>query len=175
MSNKSNFTLRKATPADIPAPTSLISLSIRSLSTNHYTRSEIDGSIGFIFGPDTLLIEDGTYFVLTLQENPELIVACGGWSFRNTLYGGDLATGRKPARRDPLTERASIRAVFMHPGWARQGLRTITMRHCEEAARGVGFLRLEMGSTLTGVALYERCGYRKRVERKWSSLPMGRD
>jgi hypothetical protein len=79
------------------------------------TQSEIDGSIGFIFGPDTLIIEDGTYFVLTLQENPELIVACGGWSFRKTLYGGDLAPSRKPARQDPPTERASIRAIFTHP------------------------------------------------------------
>ena len=138
-SNKSNFTLRKATPANIPALTSLISLSIRSLSTNHYTRSEIDGSVGFIFGPDALLIEDRTYFVLTAQENPELIVACGGWSFRKTLYGGVFAPGRKPARRDPLTERASIRAIFTHPDWARQGLGTMMMRYCEEAARGEGF------------------------------------
>ena len=173
VSNKSNFTLRKATPADIPALTSLISLSIRSLSTNHYTQSEIDGSIGFIFGPDTLLIEDGTYFVLTLQENPELIVACGGWSFRKTLYGSDLVPGRKSARQDPLTERASIRAIFTHPDWTRQGLGTMMMRHCEEAARGGGFLRLEMGSTLTGVALYERCGYRKSGREDVVKLPNG--
>lgn len=39
------------------------------------------------------------------------------------------------------------------------------MRYCEQRARqgirGVtaGFSRLEMGATLSGVALYERCGY----------------
>jgi len=65
--------------------------------------------------------------VFTLQENPELIVACGWWSFRKTLYGGDLAPGQKPARRDLLTERASIRAIFTHPDWARQGLGTMMM------------------------------------------------
>lgn len=86
-----------------------------------------------------LLIEDGTHFVLTLQENPEQIVACGGWSFCKTLYGGDLAPGREPARRDLLTERASIHAIFTHPDWARQGLGTMMIRHYEEAARGEGF------------------------------------
>lgn len=74
--------------------------------------------------------------MLALQENPELIVVCGGWSFRKTLYGGDLAPGRKPARQDPLAERASIRAIFTHPDWTRQGLGTMMMRHCKEAARG---------------------------------------
>ena len=38
------------------------------------------------------------------------------------------------------------------------------MRHCEaRAAEGnaetAGFARLEMGATLSGVQLYERCGY----------------
>jgi hypothetical protein len=39
------------------------------------------------------------------------------------------------------------------------------MRHCEAAARAgkpgviAGFERLEMGATLSGVALYEKCGY----------------
>ncbi|XTI93192.1 acyl-CoA N-acyltransferase [Cenococcum geophilum] len=145
VSNKSNFTLHKVTPADIPALTSPTSLSIRSLNKSLHT--------------------DGTHFVFTLQESPELIVACGWWSFRKTLYGGDLAPGQKPARRDLLTERASIRAIFTHPDWARQGLGTMMMRHW--------FLRLEMGSTLTGVALYERCGYRKSGREEAVKLPNG--
>lgn len=33
------------------------------------------------------------------------------------------------------------------------------MRHCEAAAQRGGFSRLEMGATLSGVALYEKCGY----------------
>lgn len=69
-----------------------------------------------------------------------------------------------PEKRNPSTDRASIRAIFTHPSFARQGLGTMMMRHCEaRAAAGneqtVGFGRLEMGATLSGVALYERCGY----------------
>lgn len=33
------------------------------------------------------------------------------------------------------------------------------MRYCEKRARAGGFVGLEMGATLSGVALYERCGY----------------
>lgn len=33
------------------------------------------------------------------------------------------------------------------------------MRYCERKAREGGFAGLEMGATLSGVALYERCGY----------------
>ena len=47
------------------------------------------------------------------------------------------------------------------------------MRHCEEAARGGGFLRLEMGSTSTGVALYERCGYWNSGREEVVKLPNG--
>ena len=45
------------------------------------------------------------------------------------------------------------------------------MRHCEEAARGRGFLRLEMGSTSTGVALYERYSYRNSSREEVVKLP----
>jgi ribosomal protein S18 acetylase RimI-like enzyme len=69
-----------------------------------------------------------------------------------------------PLKRDPLHDRASIRAIFTSPSFARRGLGTMMMRHCEaRAAEGneetAGFERLEMGATLSGVALYERCGY----------------
>jgi GNAT superfamily N-acetyltransferase len=69
-----------------------------------------------------------------------------------------------PAKRNPATDRASIRAIFTHPSFARQGLGTMMMRYCEaRAAEGneetEGFNRLEMGATLSGVQLYERCGY----------------
>ncbi|KAF2464919.1 acyl-CoA N-acyltransferase [Lindgomyces ingoldianus] len=154
-----HFTFRNATPSDIPSLSSMISTSLRSLSQTHYTPSELDGSIGFLFGPDTLLIHDQTYFILHPVNSPSTICACGGWSFRRTLYGADTAPGRVPEKRDPKVERASIRAIFTHPKWARQGLGTMMMRYCEARAREGGFERLEMGSTLTGVALYERCGY----------------
>jgi GNAT superfamily N-acetyltransferase len=71
-----------------------------------------------------------------------------------------------PAKRNPLIDRASIRAIFTSPSYARKGLGTMMMRHCEaRAAEGnaetEGFTRLEMGATLSGVKLYEKCGYER--------------
>jgi GNAT superfamily N-acetyltransferase len=151
----------------------MIAESLRALATKHYTQAELDGSIGYLFGPDTLLIHDQTYFILHPANSPNTICACGGWSFRRTLYGADTAPGRMPEARDPKKERASIRAIFTHPDCARKGLGTMMMRHCEAKARAGGFERLEMGSTLSGVALYEKCGYVKSGKREEVSLPNG--
>ena len=167
------FQFRNATTEDIPALSSMIGTSLRGLSKDHYSQSELDGSIGFLFGPDTLLIHDQTYFILHPVDSPSTICACGGWSFRRTLYGADSAPGRMPEARDPKTERASIRAIFTHPDWARRGLGTMMMRHCECVARKGGFERLEMGSTLTGVALYEKCGYVKSGKEDSVKCPNG--
>ncbi|KAH7399117.1 acyl-CoA N-acyltransferase [Phaeosphaeria sp. MPI-PUGE-AT-0046c] len=166
------FAFRTATLDDVGALQQMIGDSLRALAKGYYTQPELDGSIGYLFGPDTVLIHDQTYFILYPRANPSTICACGGWSFRKTLYGGDSAPSplRMPAKRDPLTDRASIRAIFTHPAWARRGLGTMMMRHCEARAREGkvadggnaivgGFKRLEMGATLSGVVLYERCGY----------------
>jgi ribosomal protein S18 acetylase RimI-like enzyme len=70
-----------------------------------------------------------------------------------------------PEKRDPAVDRASIRAIFTSPDYARRGLGTMMMRYCERQAQQgkqgetAGFSSLEMGATLSGVALYERCGY----------------
>lgn len=161
------FIFRPATPSDIPALQQMISDSLRALGKDFYTQAELDGSIGYLFGPDSVLIHDQTYFILHPTAQPTTICACGGWSFRKTLYGGDSAPSplRMPEKRNPATDRASIRAIFTHPSWARRGLGTMMMRYCEARAREGkegevgGFTRLEMGATLSGVGLYERCGY----------------
>ncbi|KAI4644969.1 hypothetical protein J4E93_005768 [Alternaria ventricosa] len=161
------YTFRPATPADIPALQSMIASSLRSLGKGYYTDAELDGSIGYLFGPDSVLIKDQTYYILHPLNQPLTICACGGWSFRKTLYGGDSAPSplRMPEKRDPAVDRASIRAIFTSPQYARKGLGTMMMRYCEARAREGkpdetdGFKTLEMGATLSGVQLYERCGY----------------
>jgi len=110
---------------------------------------------------DTQLIRDGTYFVIASGAE---IVACGGWSRRRTLFGSDRQVGREDALLDPQAEAARIRAFFVRPGWERRGLGSRIMQACEAAARAEGFRRLELGSTLTGVALYRRHGFAAQQE-----------
>ena len=38
---------------------------------------------------DPMLVADGTYFVHEAGGAAGEIVACGGWSYRNTLFGAD--------------------------------------------------------------------------------------
>ena len=118
------------------------------------------------------MIADSTYFVTTPADNPNLIVGCGGWSFPKTLFGSGLVPGRVPERRDAATEAASIRAIFVSPGFTRKGLGMQIMAHCEQAAVEAGFSKLEIGSTLTGISLYSRCGYRRTSEER-VPLPNG--
>src|SRR6202167_5396639 len=158
------FTIRTAQAADIDELRSLIERSVRQLQRNDYTPAQIEGALGHALGLDTQLIEDGTYFAAVPVSQPESIVGCGGWSYRKTLYGSDHGPHREVGLLDPATEPAKIRAIFVHPEWARQGLGTQILKHCEDAAQPAGFRSLEMGSTLTGVPLYSLKGYERREE-----------
>jgi GNAT superfamily N-acetyltransferase len=154
-----NFQIRQAKASDIPALHSLIELSVRGLQKDEYTSAQIEGALGHALGLDTQLIEDRTYFVAEPMEQQGMIVGCGGWSNRKTLFGSDHGPNRENIFLDPKTDAAKIRAIFVHPKWARQGLGTLILKHCEEAAQRAGFTNLEMGSTLTGVPLYALNGY----------------
>jgi GNAT superfamily N-acetyltransferase len=88
------------------------------------------------------------------------------------LFGADLAPGREPELLDPLTDRAKVRAIFVHPDFARQGLGSLILAHVESEASAAGFGHFEMGSTLTGVPLYRLRGY-VEVERIAVPLPNG--
>ena len=89
---------------------------------------------------------------------------------RKTLFGADKAAVREPDLLDPATDAAKIRAIFVHPDYARQGLGSMILAHVEAAALAAGFRRFEMGSTLTGVPLYKLKGY---VEVERIEVPLG--
>jgi GNAT superfamily N-acetyltransferase len=97
-------------------------------------------------------------------EGKPLIVGCGGWSKRKTLYGGDHCDGREDNLLDPLTDAAKIRAFFIDPEWSRRGIGSMILHACETAAQASGFTAFEMGATLTGVALYQARGYHPAQE-----------
>lgn len=159
-SRMEKFHLRVATVADVVGIRALIEASVRGLQAADYSPGQIEGALDTVFTTDSQLIADGTYFV-ALTESGEL-AGCGGWSFRKTLYGGDhQMEAIEPERLDPEKDAAKIRAIFVHPEFARQGLGSMILGAAESAAGRMGFRRFEMGSTLTGVALYWRKGYRE--------------
>ena len=150
------YTIRPALSDDKDALEQLIEISARGLSREDYTASEIEAAVAHIFGVDSELIADGTYFAVVRGEE---YLACGGWSKRRTLFGGDQFAGRESGLLDPAAEAAKIRAFFVHPDHARQGIGAALLIHCEEEAREHGFTRIEMMATLPGVKLYRAFGY----------------
>jgi GNAT superfamily N-acetyltransferase len=155
--------IRPALLADLPVLRPLIEASVRRLQAQDYTPVQMEGALTTVFGVDTQLIVDGTYLVVEYCPTESLasliIIACGGWSKRKTLYGADQWTDRHDDLLNPRHDAAKIRAFFIHPEWARRGIGTILLDACENAAKAAGFSRFEMGATLTGAKLFRARGY----------------
>lgn len=151
-----SYVIRKATLSDRPAIAALIKVSARGLSRADYSDAEVEGAIATVFGVDTNLIIDGTYFV---AESADGLIGCGGWSKRKTLFGGDQYSERDAGELDPRTDPAKIRAFFIHPAHARQGIARAILETCEAEARAAGFQSIELMSTLPGINFYRAHGY----------------
>jgi GNAT superfamily N-acetyltransferase len=162
--------LRLATPADVPRLCDLIERSVRGLSVGFYTDAQIEAALRYVFGPDTRLITDRTYYV---SETPDgELVAAGGWGRRRTLYGGDQTKVGDDPLLDPGTEPARVRAFFVHPDWARRGLGRALFERCAADAAPAGFRAAELMATLPGEPLYRALGF-VAVERTAATLPDG--
>lgn len=152
-----DFTHRLATEEDLPALRALMTRAIEQLQHGFLSPEQVRASHK-VMGLDTQLVADRTYFMVLIDG---ALAGCGGWSFRATLYGGDdSVVAREPARLDPATDAAKIRAMYTDPAFVRRGVGRRVMDLCEGAARMAGFARTEMMATMAGVPLYEVCGYR---------------
>lgn len=169
-----------ATTEDTPALQQLIRESVATLSADYYTAAQIASGLSHVFGVDTQLILDGTYFIARVENE---IAGSGGWSKRRTLFGGDQmksggdesteASGARSERGrprsqnqvdallDPTTEAARIRAFYVHPRWSRRGVASQILTACEDAAKAAGFARVELVATLPGEPFYLSRGYEK--------------
>lgn len=150
------WALRLATESDIPALEQLIPLSVRSLQAEHYSPAQMEAAVGPVFGVDSQLILDGTYFVAATKDQ---IAGCGGWSRRQAVFGGDRYHAGADALLNPARDPARIRAFFVHPNWARRGIGRAILAQCEAAILAAGFHSAELVATLTGEPLYASFNY----------------
>lgn len=151
-----DYIVRKATLDDREAIAELIADSTRHLSREHYAEAQIEAALASVFGVDSDLIHDETYYV---AEKAGTLIGCGGWSRRKKLYGGDRYANRNAEFLDPVNDPAKIRAFFVHPQHARKGVARAILDQCERDASEYGFQALELLSTLPGIQFYEACGY----------------
>ena len=75
------LTHRLATASDMEVLTALMNAAIRDLLPQFLSPAQVEASFA-VMGLDTVLIEDGTYFVIELGGE---LAGCGGWSRRATL------------------------------------------------------------------------------------------
>ena len=146
-----HYRVRPAERSDIPAIERLIERSVRELSVTYYDAAQIESALEFMFGVDSQLGDDGTDHVIDV--NGEL-VAAGGWSRRQTLFGGDQWKHGADELLDPAREPARIRAFFVDPSWSRRGLGRALFDACLRDAKAAGFRRLELMATMPGEPLY---------------------
>lgn len=149
------FNSRLANSEDIPAIKRLMEQSIKGLLSSYVNQEELEASFESM-GLDDQLILDQTYFLIDFEG---ILVGCGGWSNRKTLFGGNHTPNRSNEFLNPNNDSAKIRAMYTHPDWARKGIGTFILQLAEKEASNAGFKRCELMATLSGIYLYKNRGY----------------
>jgi GNAT superfamily N-acetyltransferase len=161
--NSQDPTLTVAAPADASRIAALMRDSIAALFPLAYDERQTASALRYVAEPDTMLLEDGTYF--TLEAGDEL-VACGGWSRRDKRYTGSEASDGDVRALDPEREPARVRAMFVSPHWTRRGLGRRILEACEDSARDAGFRELFLVATLVALPFYRAYGFRPLEEQE---------
>ena len=150
-----DFNFRLANSVDISAIKGLMEQSITRLLGNYVNEEELEASFESM-GLDDQLILDKTYFLIDFEG---ILVGCGGWSNRKTLFGGNHTPNRSNDFLNPIDDAAKIRAMYTHPDWSRKGVGTLILEIAEKEASNSGFKRCELMATLSGIHLYKARGY----------------
>ncbi|MFT5311983.1 MAG: GNAT superfamily N-acetyltransferase [Paraglaciecola sp.] len=155
------LTHRLASPGDVSELIELMRLSIIENMKPFLCPAEVEAAQETM-GLDQTLIEDQSYFIIeTVEHGNTIMVGCGGWGKRRTLYGGDHTPGRDDSYSDPAVEAARIRAMYTHPSWIRCGVGSYLLDVSEALARDAGFKKIELGATLPGEPFYLARGYKE--------------
>lgn len=150
-----DFEIRLANLNDIKQIKELIKRSAIELSKGFYSEEEITALNNYVFGVDSTLIKDGTYYV---AERNGVIIACGGWSKRRTIFGGDQFAHRDDDLLSPGLDAAKLRAFFCEPDFAKQGVSKDLLLKAVADLYECGFTKVEGYSTLTGLGFYSKLG-----------------
>jgi N-acetylglutamate synthase-like GNAT family acetyltransferase len=162
--------LRTAVRADVPGIAALMRQSVLDVFPRFHDERETEAAARYLTEPDTMLIDDGTYYVHEADDGQ--IVACGGWSRRGKLYTGSGDVPADARMLDPATEPARVRAMFVRADWTRRGLGRAILAKSEEAARAAGFRSMRLMATLPGEPLYRSFGF-SEIARTEVPLPNG--
>jgi len=162
--NNIHLTHRLATGEDIPQIMALMEASIVGNMKAYLSDKEIEFA-KTTMGVDHSLIDDQTYYIIeTPVDDKKIMVGCGGWGKRKTLYGGDHTQGRDDSLSNPASEPARIRAMYTHPIWIRKGVGRYLVELGERKAKQAGFKHIELGATISGEDFYLSLGY-KEIDR----------
>lgn len=135
------ITVREATVDDAADILDLHIASIRALGPAAYDEEQVAAWAEKDEGTETYPIGDDDHY---------LVVAKAG---ETTVGYGHLI----PKNRE-------VRAVYVHPEYAREGIGSLILTHLEGYARGTGVDALELWASLNAVQFYEQMGYRPRTE-----------
>ncbi len=165
------FVVVPATAEHVDALNDLIAHSARELSAGYYSEQQIHSAMRWVYHLDRELVDDGTFFVVMHEGR---IAGCGGWSRRSPLFHTptDTPHATSTATLDPVTDAARIRAMFVAPEYARQGVGRLLLETSIAAAAAYGFTQLELVATLPGVPLYHAYGFRDLAQES-VTLPDG--
>jgi GNAT superfamily N-acetyltransferase len=158
------ITIRAAVFAEQSGILELQRLSLRTLGRDFYSDTEIESYLRHAPTLEDYLLADGTYFVAHIGER---LAGCGGWSLRDPAYSA--VTRDAMHAPNPLPR---VRAMFVHPEFARRGVGRHLLADIERAIWESGHEEIRVDATLGGVALYERCGY-QRFGQTLAVLPDG--
>lgn len=167
---KHHLTIRKATVSNTDKIEDVMKQSMRALGEGYYNNEQIASSCKYVCVPDHQIITDGTYYVV--EDEDGIMLGCGGWSFRNTLYAGPKAHTKQTEIAgvlDPLKDAARIRAMFVSPLAAGKGVGSLIS---EQEARKSGFRQGILGATQSGRAFYLAKGWHPLKE-EIATLPDG--
>lgn len=158
-------TVRRARQADRSAILALQQLSLRVLGRDSYSEYEIESYLRHTPTLEHYLIGDSTYYVAHVGER---LAGCGGWSVKSPAYSAVTDVSAERAQR-PI---AKVRAMYVHPLFARRGIGRQLLARIECAIAAAGYEDVSLDATVGGALLYARCGYTP-VGETYAVLPNG--